>query len=186
MPSSVIGWPQLMNFRYLCLFASVLTLVAACDDNRQRQADDPTAAPPVSVPSVTTAPPVTGELVRVDDVTAAIDRYVGRTVSVTGTIDEVYTPYAFRLRGEGGASGGDALLIVSAAANEWNFAAFAERTVSVTGVVGRFSPERAREVTGRELPPELRARDGEPFLVATRLTAQERDLTPSAPPARRD
>lgn len=116
-----------------------------------------------------------GQQAKIDDIEDHPERYLGRTLSVDGKVDEVYGPHLFELdEPDWGQPEGDVLVFLP----EGALAAVRENDrVTVTGTLKRFShSELIHEL--RWLDPDGiigRNLDQKPVLVATRIVGGDND-----------
>lgn len=105
--------------------------------------------------------------VSIDDITDDPARYLGRTVTVGGEVNQILSPRAFVLEGDD-LVGGDDLLVVGA--NELGGIS-PDEVVLVSGPVRRFNLAEAERDLGVDLDDNLfRDFDGRPAIVARDIT----------------
>lgn len=161
-----------MRFQYL-LIAAALCLFIACEREDVGVTDTALTTPPVTDTAVT-APPVTDTTATAGGVTVAQIMenpalYENRKATVVGEVEEVYSPYSFKLDEDDPLAGGidQDLLVVGVPGTAWAFDGWREANVRVNGTIRTFNVATFRDTYDYDFAPEaFTAWEGRPVMVA--------------------
>jgi len=163
----------------IAVIAVILIALAIWEPGDGRQ-DLSTATQPAAVPGTIEQPGATDErigaggvragAVSVDDVVSNPGTYAGQTVRVSGQVEQVISPNAFRLS-TGGAIAASSLLVVMS--NEVAETVTEKSFVVVDGDVAMFSPALAQQRTGAPFDAEtFGGTEDTPMIIASNITVQ--------------
>ncbi len=118
------------------------------------------------------------QMVKIADIVTDPKAFAGKTVTVTSEVEEVYSPFAFRLDEQQPAAGGidnDLLVIGAKGAKTWAFDdQWLNDTVRVTGTVRVFKVEEIEREFGYDLDEaRFEQWENKPVLVASSVERVE-------------
>lgn len=160
------------SFRWTtaCVALALAVSVTACGRDETPTAEQ--AASPAGEPATDATRTAAGGELRVADVVANADRYIGQEVTIVGEVDEVLSPMAFALDEEAPLAAGidnDLLVFYPKSANleelddQW-----LNDRVRVRGTIGRMSVVEIEREVGWDLDPKIETEleDQRPVLIA--------------------
>lgn len=159
----MVGATKLRTGAALLVGVSALA-ISACEQNREQPTPEarPTGTAGVSGTTAVTAPGA-----NVENIKEAPSRYYGKTVTVTGDVDEIYNDRAFELEGTGWAFNDNITVLTKTPVRLAGAPLSQDEDLIVTGTVRQYVAADLNRDLGWTITPDLQTKiEKRPVLIA--------------------